>query len=94
MIIMITQEADSSELAVFFVPGYVIPVAYDVIHITCDVISKLCGSGNLLLSGTVLLNTFRNVPVLSTLIITILIIIMYHFGETFTTHCLRQVQYW
>lgn len=65
MIIKIIQEADSSELAVFFfVPGYVIPVAHDVIHVTCDVISKLCGSGNLLLSGTVLLNAFRNVPVL------------------------------
>lgn len=72
-----------------FVPGYVIPVAHDVIHVTCDVIGKLCGSGNLLSSGTVLLN----VPVLSTLIITILLIIMYHFGEAFTTHCLRQVQY-
>ena len=78
-------------LQFFFVPGYAIPVAHDVIHLTCDLISKLCGSGNLLLSGTVLLN----VPVLSTLIITILIIIiMYHFGEAFTTHCLRQVQYW
>lgn len=58
-------------LQFFFVPGYVIPVAHDVIHITCDVIGKLCGSGNFL-SGTVLLNTFRNVPVLSTLIIIIL----------------------
>ena len=72
MIIMITQEADSSELAVFFVRGFLIPVAHDVIHVKCDVVSKLCGSGNLLLSGTLLLNAFRNVPVLSTLIITIL----------------------
>lgn len=72
MIIKIIQVADSSELAVFFVPGYVIPVPHDVIHVTCDVIGKLCGSGNLLLSGTVLLNAFRNVPVLSTLILTIL----------------------
>ena len=81
-------------LQFFFVPGYVIPVAHDVIHVTCDVFGKLCGSGNLLSSGTVLLNAFRNVPVLSTLITTILIIIMYLFGKAFTTHCLRQVQYW
>ena len=56
-----------------------IPVAHDVIHVTCDVISKLCGSGNLLLSRTVLLNAFRNVPVLSTLIITILLLIIIYY---------------